>query len=284
MSHASIFPSTSTNVRLPGTRSWRTKRPFLRFAGGAHVAGGARVAGGAHVAGGARAAGFAALTLLVAAITGCAGVGPPRPNSGYQADLTVRFIEADGSSAVLGRLVEFYSSGNRRRETRVDGKTVALIDRPDLQISWMLNLDQQSFQEFPISSRDALISFVPNPFGPRVHASYEWLNQESLEGQTAHRYAIEGEAVSGFAWFTQDQIPIRFEGTLGRGKSVIQIQVRYGEILRGAISPGHFDIPSTYQGYAKRTKKAPEAELTDDDMARLREQKRRIQRRPRRQY
>ena len=266
MSHASIFPSTSTNVRLPGTRSWRTKRPFLRFAGGAHVAG------------------FAALTLLVAAITGCAGVGRPRPNSGYQADLTVRLIEADGSSAVLGRLVEFYSSGNRRRETRIKGKTVALIDRPDLQISWMLNLDQQSFQEFPISSRDALISSLPNPFGPRVHATYEWLNQESLDGLATHRYSIEGDAISGFAWFTQDQIPVRFEGTLGRGESVIQIEVRYGEILRGAISPAHFAIPSTYQDYAKRTKKVPEAELTDDDMARLRDQKRRIPRRPSNQF
>jgi hypothetical protein len=213
--------------------------------------------------------------LLVIWLMGCAGMGPPKPKTGYRADVTVKMTDASGEDPALTRLVEFYYIGKRRRQTRVDGDFVVLIDRPDLRISWMLNPKANSFVEYWISSLEAVIASVPNPFGPRTKAAFEWLETENIDGVDTQKYAVKGEAISGYAWFTVDQIPFRFNGTLGSEDSSVELEIAYTEIRRGSQAAYLFAVPPTYAGYDKRKqKRSRNSTAIDDAVRRLKEQQR----------
>jgi hypothetical protein len=212
--------------------------------------------------------------LLVIWLIGCASTGPPPPQTGYRADVNVMLTDASTEGPKLVRLVEFYYMGKRRRETRVDGDVVALIDRPDLRISWVLSPKANSFEEHQISNLEAEITLAPNPFGPRAKASYELLGTENVDGVDTRKYAVTGKAISGYAWFTIDQIPLRFNGTIGSEDSSVELEVAYTEIRRGSQAAYRFAVPPTYAGYDKRKVKrsrAPNNEI-DDAARRLREQ------------
>ncbi len=213
-----------------------------------------------------RAVGVAAL--LVIWLMGCAGMGPPRPQTGYRADVTVKTTDASGEDSALARLVEFYFMGKRRRETRVDGDVVILIDRPDLRISWMLNPKANSFEEYRISSLEAVITSAPNPFGPRTKAAFEWLGAENVDGVDTQKYAVKGKAISGYAWFTIDQVPFRFNGTLGSEDSSVELEIAYTDVKRGSQAAYLFAVPPTYAGYDKRKQKRLRSSTSIDDVVR----------------
>jgi hypothetical protein len=213
------------------------------------------------------------LAIVLIALMGCAGTRAPQPITGYRANVTVWVIDPSGEGPALERLVEFYYMGKRRRHARVDGEVVTLIDRPDLRISWMLNPKARSFKEYRISSPEAAISSAPNPFGPRAEADFEWLGPENVEGVDTQKYAVRGKAISGQAWFTIDQIPYRFTGTLGLEDSAIDLEIEYSEVEKGSQAAFLFSIPPNYAGYEARKQKTPRRQTEiDESLRRLKEE------------
>jgi len=211
------------------------------------------------------------LALLVSYLMGCANLGPPRPDSGYRADVSVRITPASGQESALTRFVEFYYIGKRRLQTSIEGNEVVLIDRADLQVSWKLNPRAKTFEEYRISSSEAMISSVPNPFGRRARAEFKLLGTENVDGVEAQKYAVTGEMISGFAWFTPDRIPIRFDGQVGPQDSPAEMEVAYSDVRRGPQAAYLFAVPPTYAGYETR-KQRSFSKSTDDTGRRLEEQ------------
>jgi hypothetical protein len=188
-------------------------------------------------------------------LTGCVGLGPPRPDVGYRANVTIKMSDPKDGPATLERVVEFYQQGKRRRTARVDGQPVALIDRPDLRVSWRLNPEAKSFDELELSSAKAVIEAAPDPFGPRTSVLFQWVGTESVDDVDAEKYQVTGERFNGYAWLTPDRIPMRFSGVLGAPTSQIQLEVTYSEIEKGSQALFLFSIPPNYAGYEKRKQK-----------------------------
>ncbi|MBJ20163.1 MAG: hypothetical protein CL933_12190 [Deltaproteobacteria bacterium] len=197
--------------------------------------------------------------LLISLLVACANMGAPPPTTGYRANIIVKMTDGSEGGPALERLVEFYQAGKRRRFARIDGELVALIDRPDLRVSWMLNPAARSFEEYRISSPKAVISSAPNPFGPRARAVFEWLGTENVEGVDTQKYAVKGKAISGHAWLTIDQIPFRFAGTLGSQDSAVEVEIAYSEIERDSQAAFLFAIPPNFAGYEKRKQKSSQS-------------------------
>jgi hypothetical protein len=215
------------------------------------------------------------VAFLIFGLTGCVGVGPPAPTIGYRASVTVKMSDSAGGPPSLERVVEFYQHGRRRRSARVEGEAVALIDRPDLQRTWKLAPTEKSFDEFRLSSSEAVIPEAPNPFGPRSRAVFEFLGAEYLGEIETRKYVVKGEAISGYAWLTKDRIPIRFDGTVGSQESEVDLEVEYSEIERGVQPAFLFAIPPNYAGYENRTqKKDYSRDEVEDGLRRLKDEAR----------
>jgi hypothetical protein len=180
--------------------------------------------------------GFA--TLLVSLVGGCARVGPPRPTTGYRADVTLRATPRGETQSSTTRLVEVYDKKKRRREMQIDGEAIAVIDRPDLHVSWILRPNTKTFDEVRITSPEAQVSTIPNPFGPRANAAFEDLGLEMVDGSEARKFAVSGEAISGNAWVTEEQIPVKFVGTMRSEDGVVDIEVAYSNVKRGTKTEG----------------------------------------------
>lgn len=213
------------------------------------------------------------VAFLAIMLGGCASTGPPPPQTGYRANVTVRMSGASVAEPTLERVVEFYYKEKRRRHARIDGEVVTLIDRPDLGISWVLNPEEKTFEEHRISSLEAVMSGAPNPFGPRAKGVFERIGTEIVEGVATEKFEVSGEALSGFAWFSVDLIPIRFSGTLGSAESSVALEVEYTEVERKSQAAFLFAVPPNYAGYDKRKQKysAQSPTATDDTARRLRE-------------
>lgn len=216
------------------------------------------------------------LTLLALTTTACT-TRPPSPRSSYQADVTLHLIDADGQERIIGRYIEFFRRGKRRQETRLDGRVTVVIDRPDLGVSWKLNPEASTFVEYPLNDMSAELTVIPNPFGPRINVEYEHLGSETINEMPARKYAVKGKIVRGTAWLTRSGVPLRFEGEFGLRSPGTQIRAEYGVILRGKIGLDRFEIPSTYAGYADRTRKSSDSELTDAQLRQLQEEQSAIQ-------
>jgi hypothetical protein len=203
--------------------------------------------------------------LVAFSLAACVGSGPPKPETSYRANVKIRMTDASTEELALERVVEFYYLGLRRRSARVDGEPVALIDRPDLRVSWLLDPSTKSFDEVPIGSPKAAIPTAPNPFGPQANAAFEWLGSENTDGVETRKYAVEGASISGYAWFTSDQIPLRFEGVIDSDGSSRKLIVEYSEVERGLQSRVLFEIPPNYAGYEnrKQNKRQVEADLEE---------------------
>jgi len=213
---------------------------------------------------------------LVSLTIGCATAQPPRPRTAYQADIAIHVVDENGSKRSLGRLVEFYSTGKRRRETRISGQAVALIDRPDLDVSWRLELERDSFEEFPITSREAILASIPNPFGPRG-GEFSFVAREKLDGIPVFHYRVRGTGLWGDAWLSRDQVPLRFEGHLGSAGKSVRLQIDYEGILTGTVDPDLFSIPSYFAGYQDRAKPGDAEQVLEDNLTQqLSESRRRI--------
>lgn len=199
------------------------------------------------------------ISACAALTTGCVDLRPPVPETAYRAMVSVAASPtAADAAAVQLEFVEFYQEGKWRRESDADGQTDVLIDRPDLRVTWVLDSESKSFDEHRISSVDAPMLEIINPFGPRARskADFEPLGPETLVGIETQKYAVRGKRVSGLAWVRTDRIPLRFRGTVDLGEGPVEIEIEYSEIKKG-LQPGWlFAIPPNFAGYEDR--KQPE--------------------------
>ncbi len=218
------------------------------------------------------ASGRVAALLLAVWCVGCASVGPPTPETGYQARGTIEIKDPSAANPVLVRFVEYYRTGKRRREPDLEEAAV-WIDRPDLRVTWILNPKRGTFKQYPISGVERVIEPVPDPFGPRTRAHFEWLGSEVLEGVDADKFEVKGDKISGYAWLTHDRVPLRFSGTLEREGSSVEVRIEYAVVERDLQANHLFEIPMDYAGYENRKQKATGNSSQADDAARsLKEQ------------
>jgi hypothetical protein len=196
------------------------------------------------------------LALILGGLLGCASPGPPPPEAGYRAHVRVETSSPSGQEPTSTELVEYYYKQKRRQESRTADGLVVLIDRPDLRISWILNPQEKTFEEYEISSPEVVIVAIPNPFGPRSGAAFERIGTERIDDVDAEKYSVQGEAISGLAWFSSDRVPMRFSGTVGPEASALKVEISYTDIRRGPQAAYLFAIPPTYEGYAERKQKS----------------------------
>lgn len=223
---------------------------------------------------------FFVAALLSLALVGCAGTGPPVPRSGYRAEVTVRMTDVGSGVPAIERVVEFYEKGRRRRHARIDGEALTVIDRPDLRVSWKLHPATKTFDEYEITDREAGLLLAPDPFGPRYKAHFDWIRTETVDGVATHKYAVKGEAITGYAWLTDDKIPFRFSGTIESSEgarqrtsdAAVDLEVEYSGIERSSQEAFLFVIPPSYVGYENRKQKFQSQAESEAERERLRQQ------------
>ncbi len=193
------------------------------------------------------------LLVIMSVLAGCVRLGPPRPEVAYQADVRIAVVGRDGEARAVEHLTEFCMGGLRRRQATIEGVDVVAIDRPDLNVSWLLDPEAKAFQEFRLKSREIDALVPPDPFGPRVRSRFRKVGMEEVGGRAALRYEVDGDRIQGVAWTSQDGVPIRFEGEMTVGGSELAVEVEYGEVQRSPQALYLFAIPPNYAGFAQRT-------------------------------
>jgi len=107
----------------------------------------------------------------------------------------------------------------------------------------------------------------------RIRAHFKPLGFEIVEGVDTEKFEVEGEKISGYAWLTRDQVPLRFSGTLDREGSAVELRIEYTEVDRDEQVNHLFEIPMNFAGYETRKQKAEAYDNQADDAARrLKEQ------------
>ncbi len=208
-------------------------------------------------------------------LTGCTTFGPPPPGPAYQADLRVEVTEADGETRPVEYVTEYYAYGLRRRQATIEGEDRIVIDRPDLQVTWVLAPGTKTFVEHRMRSEAAAHPAIPDPFGPRLRTRFAREVEESIDGIPATRFNVEGDGVAGRAWLAPDGVPLRFEGSLGAGTGALHVRIDYGEIQRTPQPRYLFGIPPNYAGYETRKRPAKEKEdrEVEDAVQKLRDRR-----------
>lgn len=228
------------------------------------------------------------LTIALGLAPGCATRRPPLPDVSYRAEVLVEVAPAEGTPHRV-RVVEFQADGRRRRQTRVDGRQVVLIDRPDLQVSWLLDPEARSFEEHRIASRDVSLGGLPDPFRRRAGMRFELLGTERVDGVPVRRYAVRGRGIEGEAWIARDGVPLRFSGrvrldAVGPRESAdpfAGLELVYTGIERRPLASHLFEIPPSYAGWAQRKqRRAGGSWELDEQGRRLRERQRTLPSRP----
>jgi len=208
-------------------------------------------------------------------LAGCTTFGPPPPGPAYQADLRIEVTEADGQTRPVEFVTEYYAYGLRRRQATIAGEDRIVIDRPDLQVTWVLAPEAKTFVEHRMRSEAAAHPAIPDPFGPRLRTRFTREVEESIGGVPAMRFNVEGDSISGRAWLAPDGVPLRFEGSLGVGAGALQVRIDYGEIQRTLQARYLFVIPPNYAGYEtrKRPPKEEEDRGVEDAVQKLRDRR-----------
>ncbi len=225
-----------------------------------------------------RFSGLAGLIVSIALSSlACAGGRPPLPAIEYQAEVSVTVRDASGETTTT--LIERGRDVFRRREFELEGKPVAVIDRPDLRVTWLLDLESRTFDEFGRFGDAEGLESLPDPFGSRQPLRFVEEGSERLDGVETRRFRAEGRGVSGVAWFTLDYIPFRFEGERTTGASRQEIVVQYTDIELRSQPAYHFAIPTNYEGYALRSQPSTQTPMSTDEIddvrRRLREESQR---------
>jgi hypothetical protein len=218
-----------------------------------------------------------AALLLAPLVAGCAPLGPPEPapGTGYRARVTVAVFAPDRAVPVFFQLVERYADGKRRREATIDGEGSIWIDRPDLRVTWTLDPRRATFEERGLGVVTGRAAEIPDPFGWRARPRFTNLGPETLDGVATERYSVEGRNLSGTAWLMPDGVPVRFRGRLLRDGVPVELEIRYGQIVRGTVEARLFEIPRSFEGYAERRRLGPSVRTDIEDAVRgLQEQQR----------
>lgn len=218
---------------------------------------------------------FPAAALCTAlAASGCANLGAPDPLVPYRAEVDVEIREPDGTVDRV-RFFDFHRDGLRRRQLRDRSPGFAVIERPDLGVVWLLDPVEKAFEEWPLNAPEAARFEALIPFDVRGDATFDPVDDRGGPSDRVE-FVVEGERISGRAWLTAQNVPLRFEGTIRSDAGDRRVEIVYRGYDYHEPIPSLFAIPVTFAGYADR-KKPPSREDVHNEEAvrRLREEGRR---------
>lgn len=167
----------------------------------------------------------------------------PMPEVPYSADVAMK-TTADGpeggSFQASGRT--FFADGKRRREITVMGHETVVIERPDKGVRWSLMGGTGMVSEHPIErkTRDG----APDPASSwRNDVTLEKQGREEVNGVQADRYKVTAKGGGGTAWLTEQNVPVRYEGTFREGGRTASLRMDYTNIQVGPQDESLFELP-----------------------------------------
>jgi hypothetical protein len=180
----------------------------------------------------------------------CAGTAAefPYPKVAFSADMTMK-LKAAGSNqphTIQGKV--YSAEGKERREISSGGRTVAIIKERDKDGTVTLMPGQKMFMknQDPQSSKD------PETMIREGELKLTRQGSEKIDGYATTKYKIEStqkgkDSFSGYAWFTSQNIPIRFKGTAIDNGIRQEVEVNYTNIIIAKQNPNLFAIPGDYR-------------------------------------
>lgn len=171
----------------------------------------------------------------------------PYPKVGYSADVRMDMgKDPNGRPMILTGKV-YFSGEKERRETVGFGHKTIIIWRRDKGLSWHLIPEQRMYME----RRGSVDDQDPEGMMREGDVKVTKLGSETVNGMGATKYRIEtthedGSRSVGHYWVTQDDVPVRMEGTSKNQ----HFRIDYTNIKTGNQDPRLFEVPAGYQRMA----------------------------------
>lgn len=193
-------------------------------------------------------------SLLIAIITTFIGISVcnatefPNPKVEFSADMTMNLKETESGQAHTIQGKVYSVRGKERREIRRMGRTTAILMDKNSHKSWTLMPDQKMYMV------NQGTKFRKNPEAMIEDGELQLIKvgTEKLNGQTTTKYKIESvtkneESFSGHAWFTKQNIPLRFLGSSFENGRRMNMEINYSNIKVSRQDPNLFIVPSDYR-------------------------------------
>jgi hypothetical protein len=178
----------------------------------------------------------------------------PKPTVEYSADLSLS-VSGGGGSVTPGPMTGKVYDGKtaERRELVMEGHRSVIIMKKGSPTVLVLMPEQQMYMEqTPPPDAD------PERAMKEGQVTIKKVGSEKVNGQNAVKYKLEaadktGKVFDGHVWLTKENIPVRMDGTTGKGG---RLRMDYTNIKIGPQNPALFAVPA---GYTKMgTPKMPE--------------------------
>lgn len=173
----------------------------------------------------------------------------PYPKVEFSADMTMK-LKIPGSDqphTIQGKV--YSASGKERREISRGGRKVVIIKERNKDETITLMPGQKMYMK--------------NRGGPQARKDPETMirdgelkmtrqGSEKIAGYTTTKYKIEStqkgkESFSGYAWFTQQNIPILFKGTATDNGMRQDMEINYANIVVAKQNPELFTVPGDFR-------------------------------------
>jgi hypothetical protein len=189
-----------------------------------------------------------ALITTFMGISVCHADGFPYPKVEFSADMTMNLKETDSGQTHTIQGKVYSAKGKERREIRRMGRTTAILKDRDSRKSWTLMPDQKMYME------NQGPRFRKNPEAMIEDGELQLIKvgTEKLNGHTTTKYKIESvtqneESFSGHAWFTSQNIPLRFLGSSFDSGRRMDMEINYSNINVSRQEPHLFIVPGDYR-------------------------------------
>jgi hypothetical protein len=193
-------------------------------------------------------AGIWALALLVWGVCPGAAADFPYPKVEFSADMMMTLKSVDGGQDYEMKGKIYSAKGKERREVSDFGHTTAIIvDRekketltlmPALKM-YLVDQSTKPHKDPETMIRDGEMKMTQK-------------GSEKINGQTTTKYLMESmqggkETFSGYAWFTKQNIPVRFTGTATAENMRQEIEINYTNIVIAKQNPALFKVPGDFR-------------------------------------
>lgn len=172
----------------------------------------------------------------------------PSPKAEFSADMTMSIKQAGAGQPYMIYGKVYATKTKERREVSHYGRKTAIIENHVTNERWTLMLDQKRYmtQQGPGDYKN------PRQMMDDGEVRMTPEGSETINGRRGHKYRIEsvGKAegkFSGYAWFTKENIPIRFVGTTVENGIRNDIQIDYANIVVARQSPQLFTLPADFK-------------------------------------
>lgn len=170
----------------------------------------------------------------------------PSPKVEYSADMTMT-VQEDGGGQSYQMEGKIYSAkGKERREVSSFGRKTIIIKTgnetltlmPEQKI-YMKNMGPRDYKDPETMAKDGELKLTKE-------------GNEKINGQHTTRYKIEStgkgkQTFSGHAWFTKQNIPVRFKGFASERNMRHRMEINYYNIAVAKQSPKLFAAPGDYR-------------------------------------